>query len=85
MIPENEFHHKDPPARNAVPATVQNGPGGAGMPTSLTINTVRLEEGTTEETGKHTYDYYMFIFSRIFQKLQASLKICLIKLKRKKK
>lgn len=62
MIPENEFHHKDPPARNAVPATVQNGPGGAGMPTSLTINTVRLEEGTTEETGKHTYDYYMFAF-----------------------
>ncbi|KAJ7404136.1 hypothetical protein BTVI_73807 [Pitangus sulphuratus] len=52
MIPENEFHHKDPPARNAVPATVQNGPGGAGMPTSLTINTVRLEEGTTEETDK---------------------------------
>ncbi|KAJ7405439.1 THO complex 2 [Willisornis vidua] len=52
MIPENEFHHKDPPARNAVPATVQNGPGGAGMPPSLTINTVRLEEGTTEETDK---------------------------------
>ncbi|XP_027754008.1 THO complex subunit 2 isoform X1 [Empidonax traillii] len=52
MIPENEFHHKDPPARNAVPATVQNGPGGAGMPTSLTINTVRLEEGTAEETDK---------------------------------
>ncbi|XP_068267883.1 THO complex subunit 2 isoform X1 [Nyctibius grandis] len=52
MIPENEFHHKDPPARNAVAATVQNGPGGAGMPTSLTVNTVRLEEGTTEETDK---------------------------------
>ncbi|KAF4789025.1 THO complex subunit 2 isoform X1 [Turdus rufiventris] len=51
MIPENEFHHKDPPARNAVPATLQNGPGGAGIPTSLTINTVRLEEGTTEETA----------------------------------
>lgn len=62
MIPENEFHHKDPPARNAVPAAVQNGPGGAGMPTSLTINTVRLEEGTAEETGKHTYHYYMLIF-----------------------
>lgn len=66
MIPENEFHHKDPPARNAVPATVQNGPGGAGMPTSLTINTVRLEEGTAEETGKHTYDYYMLIFQQNF-------------------
>jgi len=73
MIPENEFHHKDPPARNAVAATVQNGPGGAGMPTSLTINTVRLEEGTTEETGKQTYDYYFFFsFSRIFPALEAS-------------
>lgn len=62
MIPENEFHHKDPPARNAVAATVQNGPGGAGMPTSLTINTVRLEEGTTEEAGKQTYDFFIFFF-----------------------
>uniref|UniRef100_A0A8C3KX94 THO complex subunit 2 n=1 Tax=Chrysolophus pictus TaxID=9089 RepID=A0A8C3KX94_CHRPC len=52
MIPENEFHHKDPPARNAVAATVQNGPGGAGMPTSLTINTAKLEESAAEETDK---------------------------------
>uniref|UniRef100_G1N666 THO complex subunit 2 n=1 Tax=Meleagris gallopavo TaxID=9103 RepID=G1N666_MELGA len=52
MIPENEFHHKDPPARNAVAATVQNGPGGAGMPTSLTINTAKLEENAAEETDK---------------------------------
>uniref|UniRef100_A0A8C3KTD5 THO complex subunit 2 n=1 Tax=Chrysolophus pictus TaxID=9089 RepID=A0A8C3KTD5_CHRPC len=51
MIPENEFHHKDPPARNAVAATVQNGPGGAGMPTSLTINTAKLEESAAEETA----------------------------------
>lgn len=82
MIPENEFHHKDPPARNAVAATVQNGPGGAGMPTSLAINTVRLEEGTTEETGKQTYHYYL-LFSRILQTLQATLsKIWVIKLKK---
>lgn len=73
MIPENEFHHKDPPARNAVAATVQNGPGGAGMPTSLTINTVRLEEGTTEETGKQTYDYFFFFLSRVLLTLQATL------------
>ncbi|OXB75785.1 UNVERIFIED_CONTAM: hypothetical protein H355_012294 [Colinus virginianus] len=52
MIPENEFHHKDPPARNAVAATVQNGPGGAGMPTSLAINTAKLEESAAEETDK---------------------------------
>lgn len=72
MIPENEFHHKDPPARNAVAATVQNGPGGAGMPTSLTINTVRLEEGTTEEAGKQTYDFIFFFFSRVLLMLQAT-------------
>lgn len=72
MIPENEFHHKDPPARNAVAATVQNGPGGAGMPTSLTINTVKLDEGNTEETGKQTYDYSLFL-SRILQMLQTIL------------
>lgn len=66
MIPENEFHHKDPPARNAVAATVQNGPGGAGMPTSLTINTVRLEEGTTEETGKQTYDFFLIFLIFFF-------------------
>ncbi|XP_072482055.1 THO complex subunit 2 isoform X7 [Notamacropus eugenii] len=52
MIPENEFHHKDPPPRNAVAATVQNGPGGVGISTSLTINAAKLEESTTEETDK---------------------------------
>lgn len=52
MVPENEFHHKDPPARNAVAATVQNGPGGAGLPASLAVNTAKLEESTAEETGK---------------------------------
>ncbi|XP_074133579.1 THO complex subunit 2 isoform X1 [Sminthopsis crassicaudata] len=52
MIPENEFHHKDPPPRNAVAATVQNGPGGVGLSTSLTINAAKLEESTTEETDK---------------------------------
>ncbi|XP_068930132.1 THO complex subunit 2 isoform X6 [Petaurus breviceps papuanus] len=52
MIPENEFHHKDPPPRNAVAATVQNGPGGVGLSTSVTINAAKLEESTTEETDK---------------------------------
>uniref|UniRef100_A0A7N4PDE3 THO complex subunit 2 n=1 Tax=Sarcophilus harrisii TaxID=9305 RepID=A0A7N4PDE3_SARHA len=52
MIPENEFHHKDPPPRNAVAAAVQNGPGGVGLSTSLTINAAKLEESTTEETDK---------------------------------
>ncbi|KAF7244896.1 THO complex subunit 2 [Varanus komodoensis] len=52
MVPENDFHHKDPPTRNAVPAAVQNGPGGAGLPPSLTMNAAKLEESTAEETDK---------------------------------
>ncbi|XP_053129747.1 THO complex subunit 2 isoform X2 [Hemicordylus capensis] len=52
MVPENDFHHKDPPTRNAVPTTVQNGPGGAGLPPALTINAAKLEESTAEETDK---------------------------------
>ncbi|XP_015682264.1 THO complex subunit 2 [Protobothrops mucrosquamatus] len=51
MVPENDFHQKDLPTRNAVPTMVQNGPGGAGLP-PLTINTAKLEEGTAEETDK---------------------------------
>ncbi|KAH0631033.1 hypothetical protein JD844_004521 [Phrynosoma platyrhinos] len=52
MVPENDFHHKDPPTRNAGPTTVQNGPSGAGLPPSLTINAAKLEESTAEETDK---------------------------------
>uniref|UniRef100_A0A8D0CBS1 THO complex subunit 2 n=1 Tax=Salvator merianae TaxID=96440 RepID=A0A8D0CBS1_SALMN len=52
MVPENDFHQKDLPTRNAVPATVQNGPGGGGLPPSLTINASKLEESTAEETDK---------------------------------
>uniref|UniRef100_A0A8C5SKB8 THO complex subunit 2 n=1 Tax=Laticauda laticaudata TaxID=8630 RepID=A0A8C5SKB8_LATLA len=51
MVPENDFHQKDLPTRNAVPTMVQNGPGGAGLP-PLTINATKLEESTTEETDK---------------------------------
>ncbi|XP_045151814.1 THO complex subunit 2 isoform X2 [Echinops telfairi] len=61
MIPENEFHHKDPPPRNAV-ASVQNGPGGG--PSSSTSSsssssssssigsTSKSDESSTEETDK---------------------------------
>ena len=49
MIPENEFHHKDPPPRNAV-ARVQNGPGGG--PSSSSIGSVsKSDESSTEDTG----------------------------------
>ncbi|MBZ3869526.1 THO complex subunit 2 [Sciurus carolinensis] len=48
MIPENEFHHKDPPPRNAV-ASVQNGPGGG--PSSSSIGSAsKSDESSTEET-----------------------------------
>ncbi|KAJ6663264.1 hypothetical protein lerEdw1_010400 [Lerista edwardsae] len=52
MVPENDFHHKDPPTRNAVPTAVQNGPAGIGLPPSLTIGAAKLEESTAEEIDK---------------------------------
>ncbi|XP_007951557.1 THO complex subunit 2 [Orycteropus afer afer] len=50
MIPENEFHHKDPPPRNAV-ASVQNGPGCGPSSTSLG-STSKSDESSAEETDK---------------------------------
>ncbi|XP_012873529.1 PREDICTED: THO complex subunit 2 [Dipodomys ordii] len=50
MIPENEFHHKDPPPRNAV-ASVQNGPSGG--PSSSSLGSAsKSDESSTEETDK---------------------------------
>ncbi|XP_047462426.1 THO complex subunit 2 [Mugil cephalus] len=46
MVPENEFHHKEQPARSATPASQQNGPGSTGKPATSTSKT---EEGTTED------------------------------------
>lgn len=48
MVPENEFHHKEQPARNATPTNQQNGPGSTGKPASSTSKT---EEGTSEDNG----------------------------------
>ncbi|KAL0588492.1 THO complex subunit 2 [Plecturocebus cupreus] len=50
MIPENEFHHKDPSPRNAV-ASVQNGPGCGPSPSS-TGSTSKSDESSAEETDK---------------------------------
>lgn len=52
MIPENEFHHKDPPPRNAI-ASVQNGPGCGSS--SCIGNTSKSDESSTEETGMCVY------------------------------
>ncbi|XP_019805038.1 THO complex subunit 2 isoform X8 [Orcinus orca] len=50
MIPENEFHHKDPPPRNAI-ASVQNGPGGG--PSSSSVGSAsKSDESSNEETDK---------------------------------
>ncbi|XP_051824481.1 THO complex subunit 2-like [Antechinus flavipes] len=52
MIPESEFHHKDPPPRNIVAAPIQNGAGGVGLTTSLSITATKVEESSTEDTDK---------------------------------
>uniref|UniRef100_A0A3Q3X0R8 THO complex subunit 2 n=1 Tax=Mola mola TaxID=94237 RepID=A0A3Q3X0R8_MOLML len=49
MVPENEFHHKEQPARSATPANQQNGPGSTGKPAT---NTNKMEEGTSEDSDK---------------------------------
>ncbi|XP_015255221.1 PREDICTED: THO complex subunit 2 isoform X3 [Cyprinodon variegatus] len=46
MVPENEFHHKDQPARSATPASQQNGPGSTGKPAA---NASKTEEGLSED------------------------------------
>ncbi|XP_042196497.1 THO complex subunit 2 isoform X1 [Callorhinchus milii] len=52
MVPENEFHHKDPPARSTTPSTVQNGPGTLTQPAAATATATKPEEGSAEETDK---------------------------------
>lgn len=49
MVPENEFHHKEQPARSATPANQQNGPGSTGKPATSTNKT---EEGMSEDGGE---------------------------------
>ncbi|XP_016063723.1 PREDICTED: THO complex subunit 2-like [Miniopterus natalensis] len=50
MIPENEFHHKDPTPRNAV-ANVQNGPGGGSSSSSIG-SASKSHENSAEENDK---------------------------------
>ncbi|KAG8553731.1 hypothetical protein GDO81_003527 [Engystomops pustulosus] len=52
MVPENEFHHKDSPARNVIPTTVQNGPGAASQSASVMVNAAKPEETSTEDIEK---------------------------------
>ncbi|KPP70892.1 THO complex subunit 2-like [Scleropages formosus] len=52
MVPENEFHHKEPPVRSTTPANLQNGPGGASKPPTSASGTGRSEEGVAEDADK---------------------------------
>lgn len=49
MVPENEFHHKEQPARSATSANQQNGPSSTGKSTATASKT---EEGTLEDGGE---------------------------------
>lgn len=54
MVPENEFHYKEP-ASTANPGALQNGPGSSGKPgtsTPASANTGKSEEGAAEDTGE---------------------------------
>uniref|UniRef100_A0A8C9TAU6 THO complex subunit 2 n=1 Tax=Scleropages formosus TaxID=113540 RepID=A0A8C9TAU6_SCLFO len=53
MVPENEFHHKEPPVRSTTPANLQNGPGGASKPPASASGTGRSEEGVAEDDKPH--------------------------------
>uniref|UniRef100_A0A8C6M6R7 THO complex subunit 2 n=1 Tax=Nothobranchius furzeri TaxID=105023 RepID=A0A8C6M6R7_NOTFU len=46
MVPENEFHHKDQPARSTTPASQQNGPGSTSKPAT---GTSKSEEGASDD------------------------------------
>ncbi|XP_037543995.1 THO complex subunit 2 isoform X2 [Nematolebias whitei] len=49
MVPENEFHHKEQPARSATPASQQNGPGSTSKPAT---STSKAEEGASEDCDR---------------------------------
>lgn len=54
MVPENEFHYKEPVSTSNSGA-LQNGPGSSGKPgtaTPASANTAKNEEGAAEDTGE---------------------------------
>lgn len=54
MVPENEFHYKEP-ASTANPGALQNGPGSSGKPGTAapaSANAGKNEEGAAEDTGE---------------------------------
>ncbi|XP_076878905.1 THO complex subunit 2 isoform X2 [Brachyhypopomus gauderio] len=51
MVPENEFHHKEP-VSSSNPGGLQNGPGKPATTTASTATTAKSEDGTAEDTDK---------------------------------
>lgn len=57
MVPENEFHHKEQPARSVTPASQQNGPGSTGKPAA---NASKTDEGAAEDSGGCIFNIAVF-------------------------
>lgn len=56
MVPENEFHYKEP-VNSANPGGLQNGPGNSGKPAATAASaTSKSEEGTAEDAGECTVE-----------------------------
>lgn len=54
MVPENEFHYKEP-VSTTNPGALQNGPGSSGKPgtaTPASASTGKNEEGAAEDAGE---------------------------------
>ncbi|XP_056665928.1 THO complex subunit 2-like isoform X2 [Monodelphis domestica] len=76
MVPENEFHHKDPPSRNVVAAPIQNGAGSVGL-SSLSITAAKMEERSTVDTEKlkEKFQGSLKVFSKTASKMTFNSKI----------
>uniref|UniRef100_A0A8B9LJW5 THO complex subunit 2 n=1 Tax=Astyanax mexicanus TaxID=7994 RepID=A0A8B9LJW5_ASTMX len=67
MVPENEFHHKEP-VNITTPGGLQNGPGNSSKPAAAAASTTsKNEEGTAEDAGEFCVTA-IFAASVLYQK-----------------
>ncbi|KAL4648871.1 THO complex subunit 2-like [Arapaima gigas] len=66
MIPENEFHHKEPPVCIPMPTNLQNGPESAGKPSSGAAIPCRPEDDVAKDADERQ--------NKSKDKLQGTLK-----------
>uniref|UniRef100_A0A8C5WF72 THO complex subunit 2 n=1 Tax=Leptobrachium leishanense TaxID=445787 RepID=A0A8C5WF72_9ANUR len=52
MVPENEFHHKDTPAKSNILSPVQNGPNTASQSASVMVNAARSEDDKSKDKSQ---------------------------------